>query len=87
LNKFVSLGKNVRVSRARPRDLFHGLVPFAKLSQRLQQGLKGPVLLIEAKPSRLEINPPRAQELKALAKDVLSQLKDLVARMNRLMGK
>ena len=51
------------------------------------KAMKDPALLIEAKRSPLEINPTTGQELETLAKDVLSQPKDIVARMNQLMGK
>ena len=51
------------------------------------KALKDPGLLLEARRSPLEINPTTGQELEALAKQVVSQPRDLVARMNRLMGK
>lgn len=51
------------------------------------RAMKDPGLLLEAKRSPLEINPTTGQELEALAKEVIAQPKDLVARMNKLMGK
>jgi tripartite-type tricarboxylate transporter receptor subunit TctC len=51
------------------------------------RALKDPGLLLEAKRSPLEINPTTGQELEKLAKEVVSQPKDLVGRMNKLMGK
>lgn len=51
------------------------------------KAMRDPGLLAEAKRSPLEINPTSGQELEALAKHVMGQPKDLVARMNKLMGK
>jgi hypothetical protein len=51
------------------------------------EAMKDPGLLLEAKRSPLEINPTTGQELEVLAKEVIAQPKDLVARMNKLMGK
>jgi tripartite-type tricarboxylate transporter receptor subunit TctC len=51
------------------------------------KAMKDPGLLLEAKRSPLEINPTTGQELEVLAKEVIAQPKDLVARMNKLMGK
>jgi tripartite-type tricarboxylate transporter receptor subunit TctC len=51
------------------------------------KAMKDPGLLLEAKRSPLEINATTGQELEVLAKEVIAQPKDLVARMNKLMGK
>ena len=51
------------------------------------QAMKDSGLLLEAKQSPLEINPTTGQELEVLAKEVIAQPKDLVARMNKLMGR
>jgi len=51
------------------------------------KAMKDPGLLMEARQSPLEINPTTGQELEGLAKEVIAQPKDLVARMNKLMGK
>jgi len=51
------------------------------------KAMKDPGLLMEARQSPLEINPTTGQELEVLAKDVIAQPKELVARMNKLMGK
>jgi len=51
------------------------------------KAMKDPGLLIEAKQSPLEINATTGQELEALVKEVMAQPKELVARMNKLMGK
>ena len=51
------------------------------------KALADPALLFEAKRSPLAINPTTGRELEALAKEVVSQPKDLVVRMNKLMGK
>jgi hypothetical protein len=49
--------------------------------------LKDPDLLAEAKKKLLEIDPTGGHELEALAKDVLSAHKDLVDRLQQLLGK
>ena len=51
------------------------------------KAMKDSGLLLEARRSPLEINPTTGQELEGLAKDVLAQPRDLVARMNKLMGR
>ena len=51
------------------------------------KAMKDPGLFLEAKRSPLEINATTGQELEVLAKEVIAQPKDLVARMNKLMGK
>ena len=51
------------------------------------KAIKDPSLRAEAKQQPLEINPTTGQELEALAKDVLAQPKELIAQMNKLMGK
>ncbi|MBI4525027.1 MAG: hypothetical protein HY695_14585 [Deltaproteobacteria bacterium] len=51
------------------------------------KAMKDPSLLLEAKNTPLAINPTTGQELEMLAKEVLSQPKEIVARMNKLMGK
>ncbi len=51
------------------------------------RAMKDPALLFEAKRTPLEIQPTTGQELETLAKEVTAQPKDLVARMNKLMGK
>jgi tripartite-type tricarboxylate transporter receptor subunit TctC len=51
------------------------------------KAMKDPGLLLEAKRSPLEINATTGRELEVLAKEVIAQPKDLVARMNKLMGK
>ena len=51
------------------------------------KAMKDPALRAEAKQQPLEVNPTTGQELEALAKDVIAQPKDLVARMNKLMGR
>ncbi len=50
------------------------------------RAMKDPGLLTEAKKTPLEIQPTTGQELETLAKEVTAQPKDLVARMNKLMG-
>ena len=49
--------------------------------------LKDPDLLAEAKKKLLEIDPTGGQDLESLAKVVLSANKDLVNRLQQLLGK
>ena len=51
------------------------------------KAMKDPTLRSEARSSPLEINPTSGKELEALARDVIAQPKDIVARMIKLMGK
>jgi tripartite-type tricarboxylate transporter receptor subunit TctC len=51
------------------------------------KAMKDPMLRSEARSSPLEINPTSGKELEALARDVIAQPKDIVARMIKLMGK
>ena len=57
------------------------------LRQAYDKAMKDPVLHNEARISPLEINPTSGKELEALARDVVAQPKDIVARMVKLMGK
>ena len=50
------------------------------------KAMRDPGLRREAKISPLEINPTSGSELEALARDVIAQPKDAVARMKKLMG-
>jgi tripartite-type tricarboxylate transporter receptor subunit TctC len=49
--------------------------------------LKDPDLLAEAKKKLLEIDPTAGEELVPLAKEVMSANKDLIARLEKLLGK
>jgi tripartite-type tricarboxylate transporter receptor subunit TctC len=49
--------------------------------------LKDPELLDEAKKKRLEVDPMPGEDLEALAKEVLSANRDLIERMEKLLGK
>jgi tripartite-type tricarboxylate transporter receptor subunit TctC len=49
--------------------------------------MKDPALRMEAKSTPLEINPTTGENLEALAKEVTAQPRELVARMNKIMGK
>ena len=49
--------------------------------------LKDPDLLAEAKKKLLEIDPTTGEELAALANEVMSANKDLIARLEKLLGK
>jgi tripartite-type tricarboxylate transporter receptor subunit TctC len=51
------------------------------------EAMKDPGLRAEAKQQPLEINATTGQELEALAKELIAQPKELVVRMNKLMGK
>ena len=57
------------------------------LRQAYAKAMKDPVLRNEARISPLEINPTGGKELEALARDVVAQPEDIVARMVKLMGK
>jgi hypothetical protein len=70
--------RGIRRNRPANRSKLRGINPIA---------IKDPSLRAEAKQQPLEINPTTGQEFEALAKDVLAQPKELVARMNKLMGK
>jgi hypothetical protein len=65
-------------------------MPAAQLKmfrEAYNKAMKDPALLIEARRTPLEINPTSGEELEALAKEVTAQPKELVARMNKIMGK
>jgi tripartite-type tricarboxylate transporter receptor subunit TctC len=49
--------------------------------------LRDPELLEEAKKKRLEVDPMAGDELEALAKEVLSASKDVIEKMEKLLGK
>jgi tripartite-type tricarboxylate transporter receptor subunit TctC len=49
--------------------------------------LKDPDLLAEAKMKLLEIDPTTGEEMAALANEVMSANKDLIARLEKLLGK
>jgi len=51
------------------------------------KAMKDPALVAEAKQQHLELNPGSGAELEALAKDVLSQPREVVERMKKLLGK
>ena len=57
------------------------------LREAYSKSLKDPELLVEAKKKNLEIDPTGGEELESLAKEVLSASKDLIERMEKLLGK
>jgi tripartite-type tricarboxylate transporter receptor subunit TctC len=57
------------------------------LREAFARTLRDPELLDEAKKKRLEVDPMPGEDLEALAKEVLSANKDLVERMEKLLGK
>jgi len=57
------------------------------LREAYSQAMKDPALIAEARKEHLELNPAPGQELEALAKEVLSQPREVVERMRKLLGK
>ena len=57
------------------------------LREAYSKTLKDPELLVEAKKKNLEIDPTGGEELESLAKEVLSASKELIERMEKLLGK
>jgi len=57
------------------------------LREAFAKTLRDPELLDEAKKKRLEIDPMAGEELVALAKEVLAANKDVIERMEKLLGK
>jgi tripartite-type tricarboxylate transporter receptor subunit TctC len=57
------------------------------LREAFSKALKDPELLDEAKKKRLEVDPMPGEDLEALAKEVLAANKDVVERMEKLLGK
>jgi tripartite-type tricarboxylate transporter receptor subunit TctC len=56
------------------------------LRDAFDKAIKDPALLAEAEKRRLEIDPTSAQEMEALAKDVMATPPDVVARMRKVLG-
>jgi hypothetical protein len=50
------------------------------------KALKDEAVLADAKANKLDIEPSNAEELDRLAKEVLNQPPDTVARMRKLLG-
>jgi tripartite-type tricarboxylate transporter receptor subunit TctC len=57
------------------------------LREAFSKALKDPELLEEAKKKRLEVDPMPGEDLEALAKEVLAANKDVIERMEKLLGK
>jgi tripartite-type tricarboxylate transporter receptor subunit TctC len=57
------------------------------LREAFSKALKDPGLLEEAKKKRLEVDPMPGEDLEALAKEVLAANKDVIERMEKLLGK
>jgi tripartite-type tricarboxylate transporter receptor subunit TctC len=57
------------------------------LREAFAKTLRDPELLDEAKKKRLEVDPMPGEDLEALAKEVLSANRDLIERMEKLLGK
>jgi len=57
------------------------------LREAFAKTLRDPELLDEAKKKRLELDPMAGEELEALAKEVLAANKDVIERMEKLLGK
>jgi len=56
------------------------------LRDAFDKAINDPALMAEAEKRRLEIDPTTAQELEALAKDVMASPPDIVERMRKLLG-
>ena len=56
------------------------------LREAFGKTLRDPELLDEAKKKRLEVDPMPGEDLEALAKEVLAANKDLIERMEKLLG-
>lgn len=57
------------------------------IREAFNKSLSDPGLLAEAEKRRLEIDPTSAEELEALAKEVMAASPEVVARMQKLLGK
>jgi tripartite-type tricarboxylate transporter receptor subunit TctC len=57
------------------------------LREAFAKTLKDPELLDEAKKKRLEVDPMPGEDLEALAKEVLAANKELIEKMEKLLGK
>ena len=57
------------------------------ISEAYSKAIHDPALIAEAKKEHLELNPATGRELEALAKEVLSQTREIVERMRKLLGK
>jgi tripartite-type tricarboxylate transporter receptor subunit TctC len=57
------------------------------LREAFSKALKDPELLDEAKKKRLEIDPMTGEEIEALAKEVLATDREVIGRMEKLLGK
>jgi len=49
--------------------------------------MNDPEFLAEAKKKKLDVDPTSGEEVQALVKDVMNQPKDVIERLNTLMGK
>jgi tripartite-type tricarboxylate transporter receptor subunit TctC len=56
------------------------------LREAFGKTLRDPELLDEAKKKRLEVDPMPGEDLEVLAKEVLAANKDLIERMEKLLG-
>jgi len=57
------------------------------LREAFTKTMKDPDFLAETKKKRLDINPTTGEEVEALTKDVMSQPKDVIDTLKKLMGK
>jgi tripartite-type tricarboxylate transporter receptor subunit TctC len=57
------------------------------LREAFNKTMKDPEFLAEAKRKRLDLDPTTGEEVEALAKEAMSQPKDVVERLKKLMGK
>ncbi len=57
------------------------------LREAFTKTMKDPDFLAETRKKRLDIDPTTGEEVQALVKDVMNQPKDVIERLNTLMGK
>jgi hypothetical protein len=56
------------------------------LREAFNKTMKDPDFLAETKKKKLDIDPTTGEEVEALTKDVMSQPKDVIERLKKLMG-
>ena len=57
------------------------------LRDAFNKTMKDPDFIAEAKKKRLDLDPTTGEEVQALAGEVTAQPKDVIERLNKLMGK
>jgi tripartite-type tricarboxylate transporter receptor subunit TctC len=57
------------------------------LREAFNKTMKDPEFLAETKKKKLDMNPTTGEEVEALTKDVMTQPKDVIDTLKKLMGK